>query len=296
MIGLAVRILSILLALGLFLVACQPGSPSPTTPVSTPTMSWTDTPSPGPIATETFTPEMTLTAEVRPTFTETVAAPDRPEEAIFIQEPGPGSQVTSPIRVAGIADPTFEQNLVVRIVLDDGTELTEVPTTIQAEAGQRGPFEAEVPVNLDMQRNIFIQVYAASARDGGVTHLSSTGVIFSPGGPEDIRIQEPQPEQIVIFQPQNGGTVTGGMAHVEGFALASFEQTLLVEILDADGNVIGSEAVIVQAPDLGQPGPFSADIAYTVTASAPGRVVVRDPSPAFGGDMHLSSVEITLEP
>ncbi|HET9590808.1 MAG TPA: Gmad2 immunoglobulin-like domain-containing protein, partial [Anaerolineales bacterium] len=96
--------------------------------------------------------------------------------------------------------------------------------------------------------------------------------------------------------PQNGGTVTGGMAHVEGFALASFEQTLLAEILDADGNVIGSEAVIVQAPDLGQPGPFRVDIAYTATGSGPGRVVVRDPSPAFGGDTHLSSVEITLEP
>jgi hypothetical protein len=205
--------------------------------------------------------------------------------------------VTTPIRVAGVADPTFEQNLVVRVLLDDGTEVTQVPTTIQSDVGQRGPFEVEVPVDLDTERNIFIQVYASSARDGGITHLSSTGVIFSPGGPENILTQEPgQPEQVAIFQPQTGGTVSGGIAHVEGFALASFEQTLLIDILDAEGNVVGSQPVTVQAPDLGQPGAFSADVAHTVTESGPGRIVVRDPSPAFGGDTHLSSVEITLQP
>ena len=68
---------------------------------------------------------------------------------------------------------------------------------------------------------------------------------------------------------------------MEGFALATFEQTLLIEILDSEGNVAGTESVIVQAPELGQPGPFSADVAYTVTEAGPGRIVVRDPSPAF---------------
>lgn len=231
-----------------------------------------------------------------PAFTATVSAPARPEEAIFIQEPGPGSQVTSPIRVAGVAEPTFEQNLVVRIVLDDGTQLIEVPTTIQSDVGQRGNFEVEVPLSLDMQRNIFIQVYASSARDGGITHLSSTGVSFAPGGPENIVARETHPEQIAIIQPQTAETITGGVVHVEGFGLASFEQSLLIEVLDAEGNVVGMQPIIVQAPDLGQPGPFSADVAYTVSAPGPGRVVVRDISPAFGGDTHLSSVEVTLEP
>ena len=290
------KILPILVILGFLAAACQPGSPAPSTPTPTPAVILTDTPSPAPIDTETPTPNISPTAEETPTSTPTAAAPSRPHEAIFIQEPGPGSHVTGPIRVAGIADPTFEQNLVVRVVLDEGTEVIQVPTTIHADVGQRGPFEVEVPVDLAEQRNIFIQVYASSARDGGVTHLSSTGVIFSPAGPEDIVTNEPHPEQIAVFQPQNGGTVSGSVAHVEGFALASFEQTLQIDILDAEGNVVGSQPVTVQAPDLGQPGPFSADVAYSVTASGPGRVVVRDVSPAFGGDTHLSSVEITLQP
>jgi len=286
----------LLLMIGLLMAACQPGSPIPGTPVSTPTIVLTETPSPAPIATDTPTPDIGPTVEGTSTFTPTAAAPARPDEAIVIQEPASGSQVTSPIRVAGIADPTFEQTLVVRILLDDGTEVTQVPAMIQADVGQRGPFEVDVPVDLNAQGNIFIQVYAESARDGGITHLSSTGVTFSPDGPENILTQEPHSEQIAIFTPQISETISGGVAHVEGFALATFEQTLLIEILDADGNVVGSEAIIVQAPDLGQPGPFSADVAYTVAEPGPGRVVVRDPSPAFGGDTHLNSVEITLGP
>jgi hypothetical protein len=86
------------------------------------------------------------------------------------------------------------------------------------------------------------------------------------------------------------------MLHVQGIALASFEQTLLIELHDADGNVVASQSVIVNAPDLGEPGPFSADIPYSVSAPGPGRVVVRDLSPAFGGDVHLASVEVDLTP
>ena len=220
----------------------------------------------------------------------------RPEESIMILEPAPGSRVTSPIHVSGVADPTFEQNLVVRVLTADGTLVTQAPTTIQADIGQRGPFALDLPTTLASEQNIFIQVFADSPRDGGITHLSSVGVIFTPTGPENILTRDPYPEQISIIQPQTGDTVSGGSVHVSGFGLASFEQTLLVEVLDENGDVICSEPVMVAAPDLGEPGPFEADIDYTLSEAGPGRIVVRDVSPAFGGTTHLSSVEVSLAP
>jgi hypothetical protein len=220
----------------------------------------------------------------------------RPEESIMILTPGPGSRVTSPVTVAGEADPTFEQHLLVRVLQADGTLVTQMPTIIQAELGQRGPFSVELPINLDSEQNIFIQVLADSARDGNVTHLSSVVVTFTPTGPAEIIEREPYPEQIHISQPQTGATVSGGSVHVTGFALASFEQTLVVEVYDEEGDVIASEPVMVEAPDLGQPGPFEAQLEYRLSTAGPGRIVVRDESAAFGGDVHLSSVEVSLEP
>lgn len=285
------KLLPILVILGIATVACQPGVST-----STPTIVLVETPTPLPTLTETPTPAPSPTPEATLTFTPTRTAPARPEEAILIQEPGPGSVVSSPIRVIGFADPTFEQNLVIRVVTADGTELNQVAATIESDVGERGRFEVEVPVELNEGQNLFIQVYSTSPRDGGITHLTSTAVTYSPGELENISIQEPRQEQIAIFKPESGETISGGVAHIAGFALASFEQTLVIEIQDADGNVVGSQPVTVQAPDIGQPGPFSADVAYTVSASGPGRVLVRDPSPAFGGDFHLNSVEVTLEP
>ncbi|MBK8901554.1 MAG: hypothetical protein IPM53_10250 [Anaerolineaceae bacterium] len=255
--------------------------PSPTTPVQ-PTTAVRQTPTPEASEGQVDPPNQ---------------APEQPEEAILILEPGPGSRIAaSPLRVAGVADPTFEQNLVIRLLLADGTELALVPTTIQANIGERGAFEVEVPFAVSGEQQAFVQVYATSARDGGITHLSSVGITLADSGESQIVPVEPHPERIQISQPALGATVSGGTVTVSGTALASFEQTLLVEVLDEAGEVLNAQPVTVEAPDLGQPGPFSLALSYEVSASMPGRIVVRDVSPAFGGDVHLASVEVTLEP
>jgi hypothetical protein len=219
-----------------------------------------------------------------------------PVESIMILTPGNASTVTSPIHISGISDPTFEQNLVIRVINANGDVITEGSTTIQAGLGERGPYELDLELDLEEEQSIFIQVFDVSARDGGIIHLSSVAVFFSLTGPEDIIVRDLYPEQIVITQPQLGDTISGGTVHVEGIAIASFEQTLLVEVIDEDGDVIAIEPVMVDAPDFGVHGPYQVDIEYTVTGSAPGRIVVRDVSPAHGDNTHLNSVEVTLEP
>ena len=236
------------------------------------------------------TPSPTPTASLTP------AGADGPPEAILLLEPGPASRVSSPVRIAGMADSTFEQNLVVRILLPDGSEVALSPTTIQAELGQRGPFEVEIPFAVDEARTAFIQVYDQSARDGGTIHLATVGVILVPSGPDQIVPVEEHSEVIQILDPPFGAELSGGLVHVEGFGLASFEQTLVVEVYGEEGDLLGSVPVIVGAPDLGLPGPFEADVSFSVSREQAGRIVVRDPSPAFSGDIHISSLEVRLLP
>jgi len=224
------------------------------------------------------------------------AAGEENEEAILILEPGPGSRLISPIHVAGLADSTFEQALVVRIIADDGTVLQTQPTTIQIDMGQRGPFAVDVPVTVSDERRVFIQVYASSPRDGSITHLSSVGVILLAAGQPSVVPVTPYPERIAIHQPVVNAVVGGGSVHVEGWALASFEATLVVDVLDEAGNVVGTQPLIVNAPDAGQPGPFSADVPYTIATQGSGTIVVRDPSVVFTGDVHRASVIVIFKP
>lgn len=246
----------------------------------------------------TASPAMTAPPTTEPRSTATPGTRALPAEAIMILSPGPGSKITSPIQLTGEADPTFEQTLAVRLLSMDGTTMTSLSTTIQADAGQRGRFAVQVPVDVPGPQQAMLQVFATSPRDGGVTHLASEIVTLLPDGSSGAQTQpaSPQPERIMIDQPGPGQKLTGGTVHLSGFALASFEQTLVVELYDGAGQQLASRPVIVSAPDMGVPGPFQTDLAYPAAASGPGRVVVRDISPANGADVHLASVEVSLSP
>ena len=226
----------------------------------------------------------------------TASAIPEPEEAVLILEPGPGSRVASPIHIEGMADSTFEQNLVVEILNADGTQLAVSPVTIQAELGQRGPFAIDIPVQASSEQPLFVQVSASSPRDGGITHLASVVVSIVENGQVDIKRMEPRAEQIQILSPAVGQTLKGGVAVVEGYGWASFEQTLVVELYDEQGTLLTMQPIIVQSPEMGQPGLFRAELAYTINTPGAGRIVVRDPSVAFAGDVHVTSVEVRLEP
>jgi hypothetical protein len=226
-----------------------------------------------------------------------------PQEAILIRTPGNGSRLVGAVHVEGEADPTFEQHLVIQVVALDEEPfpvLAQQSVILQAEAGRRGSFSADLVFDAGGfttgERPGAIEVFSTSPRDGGVTHLASAQVTLAISGEISIVPGDMMDERIAIFIPAPAAVVSGGVAHVEGFALASFEQTLLVEILDVEGNGIGAAPVTVTAPDLGFPGPFVVDVPYVLAAAGPGRIVVRDISPAFGQDIHRASVDVQLEP
>jgi hypothetical protein len=271
-----------LIVLSAFLVfACTPTITPPTPPPPS------STPSP-PTATATVEPPV-------PTPTPEANGDPRPEAEIAILTPGPGSRVVSPVRVAGIADPTFEQTLVVRIVSADGDEMALMPTMIGAMLGERGPYEVDVEFVVAEDTQAFIQVYDLSARDGGTVALESVGVTLIAEGPDEIVTVAPYLQQVAILSPSIGDTVSGGLAQVTAFGWASFEQTLVIEVQDEDGDVVGMIPVTLTG-DFGEAVPFTAEVPYTVDSSGPGRIAIRDISPAFGGDSFVTSVEITLAP
>jgi len=244
-------------------------------------------------------PEPSATPEPTPEPTPWEPASPRPpapgnQEVIMILEPGPGSRLISPARVAGMT--TWAQDLTIRLVDFEGHELAALPVALGTDINPEGRFEARLAFEVGTETNALLQIYTTSPRDGGITHLSSAGVVLLPSGETWLAPWSPYPEQIQILEPAPGAEVQGGVAHVEGVGVASFEGTLVVQVLDAAGRVVGSQPLIVQAPDMGLPGAFGADVGYEVDEAGPGRLVVLDPSPAFDGVSHLASVEIWLAP
>jgi len=233
-------------------------------------------------------------------------APTAGAEAILILEPGVGSSITSTVHVAGEADATFEQSLVVRISDADGKFLSTTAVQIAADAGQRGKFAVDVPVHVFSDQPGRISVYAASPRDGGLTHLASVEVTLLAAGAASLKTGQPRGESIAIFAPTLRATVGGGTARVTGSSDYVFESQLSVAICGEGGsgepdlicgtkdNLLGMGTAFVNSPDAGRPGPFTADVKYTVAKQTQGRIVVFDASPRDGGITHLASVEVVL--
>ncbi len=260
---------------------------------------------------------MMVTATALPTLVEPTLAPATPTAAsvplpdapITLQYPASTSRITSPVVVAGEAAPTFEQSLAAQVYDENGVLIAEGYGMIEAEIGQRGTFEINVPFIVDRQQAGRISVYSVSARDGGLIYLTSSDVTLVPAdGPNDIIVQDPQPAFFQISQPAPNSEIGGGVLHVEGSTMGGvFENQIMIMLCGEGGggesnrmcgtqeNVLASAPTRVNAPDLGS-GSFSADLPFSVSVDTYARLVVYFASPRDGGIVELNSVEVILKP
>jgi len=226
----------------------------------------------------------------------TVTEPSPVREAIWIQSPGPGARVTSPLVVRGEAEGVFEQTLVAQLVDPSGELLTLQPVHIEAPLGARAPFEAVVHFEVSEDVNALLQVYAVSASDGGILHLASAGLTLTTGIPVEGAPVEDGEERLVISSPVSGQELPSGVLQVAGYGIASFEGTLLLSLQDAEGRVLAEEVLTIAAEEMGMVGAFQAALTFQVDERQPGRLVLTDPLPVFNGLGHVTSIPITLLP
>lgn len=229
-------------------------------------------------------------------------------EAILIASPGLGSSLTSPVTVEGQSRPTFEQNLVVAIYAEDGSLLTLQPTTIDAPMGEPGNFSADLSFAVAAEQPGRISVYETSAMDGGIIHLSSVEVTLHPGGAAEIVPAEFAFESIAINSPIPTAEISGGTIVVSGLSDFYFEAQLGLllcggggsgapnELCGTEDNILASGTAFISSTEMGQPGPFSGELTYSISAPTPARIIVFAASARDGGLLHVTSIPILLLP
>jgi hypothetical protein len=102
---------------------------------------------------------------------------------------------------------------------------------------------------------------------------------------------------VCIEAPQSGTTVTRGQSvMIRGYAGGSFENNVVVELHDANGNVPVKEPLTYTAPDVGMPGFWEIRVLVPVGMPlGPARIVVYFASPRDGGIVALASVELRVQ-
>jgi hypothetical protein len=272
---------------GLKITSGQAGNPSATASPS-PTASGTPGPSETPSRRATRTPTITPT-------------PPIPGAGVQFVEPGPMSKLVSPLHlIANLRSQpsgTYRVELWVEPLQPGGEPrllYREVQRIISNPVDwvyldQDIPFELERVSEFGQLR---LSVYDQYDRPASI---NSVDLLLLSMGPNMITPSNLRSEPIVIRQPTANQLIQGGTVIVSGLARPS-EDFLLVELVAADGSLVGYRQVFVTPAADGSYVPWAVEVPYMVSAGTWVRLRVSESGTRIEGMEVLSSVEVYLSP
>jgi hypothetical protein len=231
------------------------------------------------------------------TATPTRISLNLPQERIIIDAPGPGSQVTSPVRVAGWGGPTAGGRMFIRLIGEQGQVLARMTAFVLAPEGASGQFVVTVPFTISgVAEAGLVEVSYNGYTTGVLEHIATRPVVFLSVGPARVHTNQSVAEKLTIFSPRQNQVVRGGVVSISGAALLDEDLPLLVEVRNRAGEVMASTEVAVQSPVLGELGTFQAQLPYSVPHGQYGYVAVTERGLRPPSIRHYSSVRVWLEP
>lgn len=273
--------------------------PTPDPAAITPSPTITDTP------TITATPGNTATPtlDVVMGTPEPLTLPDPlPQAEIQIINPGRLSRVISPFNLhVYLAIPRNEQDekpaIMISLYGDDGRILER--EVIPRDSDESGNSHLVMDFSFDIPGEAETARLEVSAVDpyNRISSLDSTEVILLSDGTAEIKSILDLYASLIIQQPIPSTLIQGDVLIVQGVTRFAPDDELLVELINRDGNQIGSAVLSVEEEDLGNGfRPFSGEIPYTVSSSSWIRVQVIARDGKFSGIQHLVSVEVLVSP
>jgi hypothetical protein len=298
-------------------IATAPDLPSPTVLILP-----SDTPVPTELPTETPTQEPWVTVFIPsvtdelsgpsdgsgedsliPTPTPTITrrptpSPPPPSARLTIQKPGPYSKVVSPIPLRAVINPGDDKQVYVDLIGEDGRVITSQRLDYTRSTDYYIYTTAVIPFEISSLAETARLVLYTLDRFNRTIYTASVDLILLQIGENQINVPEVEKEPYVIRNPWEGGTVRGGMMTVDGMARLVNDQPLIIEIIDEQGNLLGSgEADIPQPNTLQLHVPFTVFVPYNISRWTPARLVARQESATrIPGTVWLTSVMIYLEP
>jgi hypothetical protein len=220
-----------------------------------------------------------------------------PQERIIIEAPGPGSQVVSPVRVAGWGGPSAQGWIYVRLIGEQGQVLARITTFTLAPEGASGQFVVTVPYTIaGVAEAGLVEVSYNGYTTGRLEHIATRPVVFLGVGPARIHTNQGVAEKLTLFTPRQDQVMRQGRVNVSGAAWLDEDLPLLVELLDRAGEVLVSTEVEVAAPALGELGTFQVQLEYSVPSAQYGYLAVTERGLHPPAIRHYTSIRIYLQP
>ena len=249
------------------------------------------TPTPG--ASPTETPTLRYYRTRTPT-----ATPGIPKAAILWYSPGQMSRLTSPIQFSASLEPGPSGKVEIALLGEDGRILYRnlIRYTTQDWVLVSDNVEFSIAAAAEAAR---LQI-STEDEHGRMMALASVDLVLLAMGDDDLNPPTDLLEPLIIREPVPSTLIMGGKVVVTGLVRTSGEQPLLVELVDANGAVVGYRQAVVTIP--ADPwategyATFKAEVPYSVEGPTWVRLAASAFEDRLPGPTHLSSLVILLGP
>jgi len=213
---------------------------------------------------------------------------------IAITEPDQGQvvEISQPVTVQGKGVGLPEGNVVVEVLDWQGNLLAQVPTMLQGRdvgTGGEGTWSTELTITVEPGTAGTIRAYSTSPLDGSV--IAEDVVEVSLG-----RTAAVQP-YIRIDEPAQGALLDiAGPVAVRGSGAGLTEANVVVEALDAQGNVLDRQPATLQGQDVGTggEGTWSTNLTIKVEPGTAGTIRAYHSSALDGSIIAEDSVDVSF--
>jgi len=245
--------------------------------------------------------EAAVTYGIAPTATPGPTATVTPTpvpSTLAIAEPPNGSVVPvgQGFAVSGTGSNLFENNVVVRAYDQNGTILAEQATTLDTDVlGGSGTWTVTLNVQVEAGTPGQITAFSPSAVEGEQPTASSIAVTYGQRPATEAKIE-------ITFPTHPSVIDANAPIDVTGTGVALFENNVVVQAMDWDGNVLAQAVTTLDAAEVGGAGSWFVQLTVSVKLPTPGLIVAFSPSAtggnpaAYDGVGVIYNVPVTVQP
>lgn len=205
------------------------------------------------------------------------------EVMIEITSPQANTEVNfdGSISISGTSSGLFEGNLIVRALDNEGNVLAEEPTTANTD----GDWSLDLDVEVEESTRGTLYAYAQSAQDGSLVAVDAVNVIYGIGGAGPVvTITDPIPYSSIVAEDS---------FKVSGLGESLFENTLVVQVLDASGEIVFEEPTLLNTDDFEGAGQWEIEIP-ALEGVTRGKIVAYATTPEDGSIITSFSVDVVF--
>lgn len=212
-----------------------------------------------------------------------------------IVSPGPMSKVVSPIEFVVHVAPDYAGTTRVELIGEDGAELYRKIFKTFSNVGYYSRVDEKISFEIKGAAEMARLQISTLDEKGRVKAFNSVRVLLQAVGENEFTPPYAVQDRMLLRYPKPGDEISGDNLPVTGEFQPATNQPLVFELVDINGNVLGSRILQLEPAD-GKYQQFTTTIPYQLAKKTAVRLIIRQSDDRIDGLAYLFSIKLQIGP